>query len=111
PLHIDAAFCEETEWGRPLVSSLVTLSIVTGMSVRSTSGRGIANLGWGSIRLAHPVFVGDTLYAESEILSMRLSRSRPNRGIVDIRTTGINQKSEVVIVSERSFMVPTMNKD
>jgi itaconyl-CoA hydratase len=111
PLHIDAAFCEETEWERPLVSSLVTLSIVTGMSVRSTSGRGIANLGWDSIRLVKPVFVGDTLYAESEILSKRLSRSRANQGIVTVRTTGIKQNSEIVLVSRRSFMVPTMRKD
>ncbi|WUI01365.1 MaoC family dehydratase [Spirillospora sp. NBC_00431] len=111
PLHIDAVFCEDTEWGRPLVSSLVTLSIVTGMSVRSTSGSGIANLGWDSIRLVGPVFVGDTLYAESEILTKRLSRSRANQGIIKVRTIGVNQKRETVLVSERSFMVPTMNKD
>ncbi|MFI0482972.1 MaoC family dehydratase [Actinomadura sp. 9N215] len=111
PLHIDAAFCDETEWGRPLVSSLVTLSIVCGMSVRSTSGRGIANLGWDSIRLAKPVFVGDTLYSESEILGKRRSRSRENRGIVTVRTTGVNQNGEIVITFERSFMVPTMKKD
>jgi itaconyl-CoA hydratase len=108
PLHIDAAHCrEETRWGRSLVSSLVTLSIVTGMSVRSTSGIAIANLGWGEISLPNPVFVGDTLYAESEILGKRRSESRTNCGIVTIRTKGLNERAEVVLISTRRFMVPT----
>jgi itaconyl-CoA hydratase len=106
PLHIDAAYCEGTRWGRPLVSSLVTLSIVTGMSVRSTSGEGVANLGWDSIRLPHPVFVGDTLYAESEILSKRLSASQPGTGIVRIRTRGFISAGDTVLTCERSFLVP-----
>ncbi|HEY0699227.1 MAG TPA: MaoC family dehydratase [Micromonospora sp.] len=106
PLHIDGAFCEHTDWGRPLVSSLVTLSIVCGMSVRSTSGKGVANLGWQDIRLTHPVFVGDTLYAESEILDRRLSASRPGYGIVTCRTSGRKSTGEMVITFVRSFLVP-----
>lgn len=106
PLHIDAAYCEDTRWGRPVVSSLVTLSIVTGMSVRSTSGEGVANLGWDSVRLLHPVFVGDTLYAESEILSKRLSASQPGMGIVRVRTEGRTSAGDTVITFERSFLVP-----
>ncbi|MBO0657176.1 MaoC family dehydratase [Streptomyces triculaminicus] len=111
PLHIDAAYCAHTQWGRPLVSSLVTLSIVGGMAARSTSGRAIANLGWERIRLPAPVFTGDTLYAESEILSRRLSRSRPGEGIVSCRTTGSKSTGEVVLTFERSFLVPTRAKD
>jgi len=107
PLHIDAAYCEHTPWGRPLVSSLVTLSIVSGMSVRSTSGRAVANLGWDSIRLPHPVFAGDTLYAESEILAKRLSASRPGHGIVRVRTVGTKADGETVLTFERSFLMPS----
>lgn len=106
PLHIDAAYCETLPWGKPLVSSLVTLSIVGGMTVRSTSGRALANLGWDHIRLPAPVFAGDTLYAQSEILAKRLSRSRPGEGIVSCRTTGTKSTGEVVLVYERSFLVP-----
>jgi itaconyl-CoA hydratase len=106
PLHIDAAHCATLPWGKPLVSSLVTLSIVGGMTVRSTSGRALANLGWDHIRLPAPVFAGDTLYAQSEVLTKRLSRSRPGEGIVSCRTTGTKSTGEVVLVYERSFLVP-----
>jgi itaconyl-CoA hydratase len=111
PLHIDAAFCAQGRWGQPLVSSLVTLSIVGGMTARSTSGRAIANLGWDRIRLTSPVFVGDTLYAESEITAKRLSASRPGEGIVSCRTSGIKSTGEVVLTFERSFLVPTREHD
>jgi itaconyl-CoA hydratase len=111
PLHIDAAFCAQGTWGQPLVSSLVTLSIVGGMTARSTSGRAIANLGWDRIRLTNPVFVGDTLYAESEITGKRLSASRPGEGIVNCRTSGIKSTGEVVLTFERSFLVPTRDHD
>ena len=108
PLHIDAAYCARTRWERPLVSSLVTLSIVSGLSVRSTSGQAIANLGWQSIRLHHPVFVGDTLYAESEILAKRLSASQQGSGIVSVQTQGINESGVTVLSFERSFLVPVL---
>ncbi|SCL21697.1 itaconyl-CoA hydratase [Micromonospora pallida] len=107
PLHIDSAYAAQGRWGKPIVSSLVTLSIVGGMTARSTSGRAIANLGWDRIRLSHPVFVGDTLYAESEVTAKRLSASRPGEGIVTCRTTGIKATGEVVLTYERSFLVPT----
>ncbi|SES42449.1 MaoC family dehydratase [Actinokineospora terrae] len=111
PLHIDAAYSEKGAWGRPLVSSLVTLSIVAGMAARSTSGRATANLGWERILLPAPVFVGDTLYAESEITGKRLSKSRPGEGIAHCRTTGKNATGEVVLSFERSFLVPTRDHD
>ncbi|HTZ45028.1 MAG TPA: MaoC family dehydratase [Jatrophihabitans sp.] len=110
PLHIDAAYCAGTEWQQPLVSSLVTLSIVGGMTARSTSGQAIANLGWDRIRLTGPVFVGDTLYAESEVTGKRLSASRPGEGIVSCRTAGIKSTGEVVLTFERSFLVPTRDR-
>lgn len=107
PLHIDNAYCEKTEWQRPLVSSLVTLSIVSGMSVQSTSARGLANLGWDNIRLVAPVFVGDTIYAETEYLAKRLSKSRPNQGIVSCATRGIKADGTLFLTCERSFLLPT----
>jgi itaconyl-CoA hydratase len=107
PLHIDAAYCARTEWERPLVSSLVTFCLVAGMAARSTSGRAVANLGWKEIKLMHPVFAGDTLYAESQILGKRLSRSRPGEGIVTCRTSGTLSTGEVALTFERSFLVPT----
>ncbi|HTZ42902.1 MAG TPA: MaoC family dehydratase [Jatrophihabitans sp.] len=111
PLHIDAAFSEQGTWGKPLVSSLVTLSIVAGMAARSTSGKAIANLGWERIVLPAPVFVGDTLYAESEITGKRLSESRPGQGIAHCRTTGRKSTGEVVLSFDRSFLVPTRAHD
>jgi itaconyl-CoA hydratase len=107
PLHIDAAYAAKSEWGRPLVSSLVTLSIVTGMSVNGTSAKGVANLGWEEIRLLAPVFVGDTLYAESEFLKKRLSRSRPTLGVVTCATRGIKADGTVFMTFKRSFLLPT----
>lgn len=107
PIHIDAAYSEKTEWGKPLVSSLVTLSIVTGLSVASTSGRGVANLGWDEIRLLQPVFVGDTLYAESEFVEKRLSRSRPDHGLVTCATRGLKAGGTVFLTCRRTFLLPT----
>jgi itaconyl-CoA hydratase len=107
PLHIDAAYAATTEWGRPLVSSLVTLSIVTGMSVNSTSFHTIANLGWDEIRLLAPVFAGDTLYAESEFLEKRLSRSRPGQGLVTCATRGFKADGTLFLTCKRTFLLPT----
>ncbi len=106
PLHIDAAYAARTEFGRPLVSSLVTLSIVTGMSVASTSARAVANLGWGEIRLLAPVFVGDTVYAESEVLETRLSTSRPQQGLVTCETRGVKADGTLFLTARRTFLVP-----
>jgi len=104
PIHFDAALAARTEFGRPLVDSTVTLALVTGLSVSDVSQNGV-NLGWDKVRLPHPVFEGDTLYARSEVLEARPSRSRPHMGIVRVRTTGRNQDGDVVIEFERSIMV------
>ncbi len=104
-MHFNRPFAERTEFGQPLVVSSLTLAIVLGLSVADTSENAVANLGWDQITLPNPVFAGDTLWAESEVLTARESRSRPSCGIVGIRTRGVNQRGEVVIEFTRSFMV------
>ncbi|MGB1006113.1 MAG: MaoC family dehydratase [Thalassobaculaceae bacterium] len=105
PLHFDHAFAAETEFGKPLVNSCLTLSIVAGMTVSDTSQMAIANLGWKDIKLTAPVFVGDTIYAESEVLDKRASNSRPTQGIVTVKTTGRKADGTVFMTYERSFLV------
>ena len=105
PIHFDAEYAATTEWGRPLVDSTFTLALVTGLSVADVSERGI-NLGWREVSLPAPVFVGDTIRAETEVLAKRKSRSRPGFGIVTVGTRGLNQRDETVIEFERSIMLP-----
>jgi itaconyl-CoA hydratase len=104
-MHFNREWAERSEFGRPLVVSTFTLALVLGLAVRDTSENAAVNLGWSDIKLPKPVFVGDTLWAESEVLEARSSNSRPSCGIVSIRTRGINQRREVVIEFVRTFMV------
>jgi len=105
PIHVDHHYASKTEFKRPLVNSCLTLALVTGLSVPDVSENALANLGWESVRLPAPVFEGDTIYARSEVLEARTSRSRPNVGIVRVRTTGLNQDGVAVIEFERTVMV------
>jgi itaconyl-CoA hydratase len=105
PIHFDARYAATTEWEKPLVDSTFTLALVTGLSVVDVSERAV-NLGWREVTLPAPVFAGDTIRAETEILSKRESRSRPGQGVVTVRTRGLNQRDEVVIEFERSVLVP-----
>jgi itaconyl-CoA hydratase len=105
PIHFDADYAATTEWGRPLVDSTFTLALVTGLSVADVSERGV-NLGWKEVQLPAPVFAGDTIRAETEVLEKRESQSRPGFGIVTVRTRGLNQRDEVVIEFERTIMLP-----
>ena len=105
PIHFDAEYAATTDWGKPLVDSTFTLALVTGLSVEAVSERGV-NLGWREVRLPAPVFAGDTIRAETEVLSKRESKSRPGFGIVTVRTRGLNQRDEVVIDFERSILLP-----
>jgi itaconyl-CoA hydratase len=105
PIHFDAAYAAGTEWKQPLVDSTFTLALVTGLSVIDVSERGI-NLGWREVKLPAPVYAGDTIRAETEILAKRESKSRPGQGVVTVRTRGLNQRDEVVIDFERSILVP-----
>ncbi len=106
PLHFDAEYAAASEFGRVLVNSCLTLSLVTGMSVSDVSQKTVANLGWDSVRLTGPVYVGDTLYAESEVLAKRPSNSRPTQGIVRIRTRGLKADGTQVIEFERAMLIP-----
>jgi acyl dehydratase len=105
PVHFDAEFAAATRFGQRLVNSCFTLSLVVGLSVPDTSENATANLAWETVRLPNPVFHGDTIFVESEILGVRRSSSRPTVGIVEIRTRGVNQRTEVVCEYRRSFMV------
>ncbi len=104
PIHFDSVYAAQTEFKKPLVDSTLTLAIVTGLSVSDISQNAV-NLGWDEVRLPNPVFDGDTIYAQSEVLEMRLSQSRPNMGIVRFKTTGFNQDGKVVIEFKRTIMV------
>ena len=105
PLHFDYNYMSKTEFGKPLVNSCLTLAIVTGESVIDLTQNAFANLGWDEVRLPNPVFEGDTIYSRSEVLETRESKSRPNVGVVRVKTTGLNQHGAVVIEFKRTFMV------
>jgi itaconyl-CoA hydratase len=105
PLHFDVEYGKASEFGRCLVASPLTLAILVGMSVTDVSQKAIANLGWKDIRMTAPVFPGDTLYAESEVLEKRESKSRPTAGVVTVSTTGKNQDGKIICTFERSILV------
>jgi acyl dehydratase len=105
PIHFDAEYASRTEFKRPLVNSCFTLALVTGQSVSDLTINAVANLGWDEVRLPNPVFEGDTVYAKSEVLDKRESKSRPTVGIVRVKTTGLNQRGETVIEFTRTFMI------
>jgi acyl dehydratase len=105
PMHCDAAFAAKSEFGRLLVNSGLTLAIVLGMTVNDVSGKSPANLGWTEIKLTHPVFAGDTLYAESEVLALRESASRPTQGIVTTKTRAFNQDGKQIMEFTRNSLV------
>jgi itaconyl-CoA hydratase len=103
-IHFNADYAARTPFKKPLVNSALTLSVVAGLGVADISENGFA-LGWDYIKLPNPVYPGDTLYSESEVINVRASRSKPEQGIVKVRTRGINQDGKVVIEYERSVMV------
>ena len=105
PLHFDYNYMSKTEFGKPLVNSCLTLAIATGQSVIDLTQNAFANLAWDEVRLPNPVFEGDTIYSRSEVLETRESKSRPNVGVVRVKTTGLNQHGAVVIEFKRTFMV------
>jgi itaconyl-CoA hydratase len=105
PIHFDAEYSSRTEFGKPLMNSCFTLALVTGQSVTDLTQNAVANLGWDEVRLPHPVFEGDTIYARSEVLETRESKSRPNAGLVRVKTIGVNQHGTTVIEFKRTFMV------
>jgi len=106
PLHFDAEFAAASEFGRNLVVSTYTLALLIGMSVTDVSQKAVANLGMDEVKFTAPVFAGDTLYAESQVLAKRESRSRPGQGVVEIRTLGKNQRGETVCTFKRTMLIP-----
>lgn len=104
PIHFDEHYAKQTVFGQPLVDSTFTMALVTGLSVSDISQNAI-NLGWDEVRLPAPVFEGDTIYAQSEVLSVRESKSRPERGIVQVKTSGYNQDGLTVLTFKRTIMV------
>ncbi len=105
PMHFDAEYAKASEFGKCIVCSPLTVAILVGMSVTDVSQKAIANLGWKEIKLTYPLFAGDTLYAESEVLDKRESGKRPGAGIVTVRTIGKNQDGKVVCTFERTILV------
>jgi len=105
PIHFDVNYAAQTEFGKPLVNSCLTLAIITGQSVTDISQNVMANLGWDEVRIPSPVFEGDTIYSRSEVLDKRESKSRPNVGLVTVRTTGFNQEGTEVMSFKRTAMI------
>ncbi len=103
--HFDHHYAAQTEYGRPVVNSCLTLAMVTGQSVTDVSQNVFANLGWDTVRMPNALFEGDTLYSRSEVLSLRASSSRPTTGLVTVRTTGYTHEGTVVIIFERTLLV------
>ena len=108
PLHFDTEFAATSQFGQPLVNSCLTLSMVTGISVADISQGAIANLGWDNVKLKGPVFVGDTIYAETDVLDKRLSKSKPDQGIVSVRTRGFKSDGTVFMEFDRNILVPVL---
>jgi len=111
PLHFDAEYARHSEFGRCIICSPLTVGVMVGMSVTDVSQKAIANLGWTNIRMTHPLFAGDTLTAESEVLSKRDSKSRPDAGIVSVATRGFNQDGTLVCDFERTILVARRSHD
>jgi acyl dehydratase len=106
PLHFDAEYAAKSEFGQLVVASPLTVAILVGMSVSDVSQKAKANLGWTNITLPAPVFVGDTLTAETEVLAKRESTSRPRDGIVTVATRGFKQGGVLVCAFERNILIP-----
>jgi itaconyl-CoA hydratase len=105
PMHFDAEYAKASEFGRCIVCSPFTVALMVGMSVTDVSQKAIANLGWSDIKLVHPLFAGDTLYASSEVMEKRESKSRAGAGIVTVNTTGTNQDGTVVCTFGRTMLI------
>ncbi|HTS30227.1 MAG TPA: MaoC family dehydratase [Bryobacteraceae bacterium] len=104
PIHFNRHYAAQTEFRQPLVNSTFTLALVTGLSVADVSQYAV-NLGWDEVRMPAPVFEGDTIYAQTEVLTTRESKSRPHMGLVEIKTTGFKQDGTVVLTFRRTILV------
>jgi acyl dehydratase len=105
PMHFDAEYAKASEFKRCIIASPFTVALMVGMSVTDVSQKAIANLGWTDIKLTHPLFAGDTLYSESEVIEKRESASRPGAGLVTVKTTGLNQDGKVIGTFSRTMLI------
>lgn len=105
PMHFDDEYAKESEFGKTIVCSPFTVALMVGMSVTDTSQKAIANLGWDGIKMTYPLFEGDTLTCESEVLEKRESKSRPGAGIVTIKTTAFNQDGKQIASFNRTMLI------
>ena len=106
PMHFDAEYAKHSEFGRCIICSPLTVALMVGMSVTDVSQKAIANMGWTDIRMTHPLFAGDTLTAESEVTGKRESKSRPNAGLVTVKSRGFNQDGTLVCDFSRTILIP-----
>jgi acyl dehydratase len=106
PMHFDAEFAKHSEFGKCIICSPLTVALMVGMSVTDVSQKAIANMGWTDIRMTHPLSAGDTLMSESEVLAKRESKSRPNAGLVTVKTSGFNQDGVLVCDFQRTILIP-----
>ena len=106
PLHLDVEYMKNHKHGKPIVVGLLVLSLIVGMTVQDLSGKAIANLGYELVTHDGPVFEGDTLYAQSEVIEMRVSKSNPDAGIVKVETLGYNQDKEKILTLRRNIYIP-----
>ncbi|XDB00427.1 MaoC family dehydratase (plasmid) [Sulfitobacter sp. LCG007] len=105
PMHFDAEYAKHSEFGKCIICSPLTVAIMVGQSVTDVSQKAIANLGWTDIKMTFPVFAGDTLTSESEVLGKRESKSRADAGLVTVRTRGFNQDGKLVAQFDRTILV------
>ncbi len=106
PLHLDVEYMKNTEFGRPIVNSCLTLALMVGISIGDTTiGTTVANLGWDEVRFPKPLFPGDTIHIETEVLGVRESKSRPDNGIVVFAHRAFNQDDELVGECKRSALM------
>lgn len=106
PVHLDSNYAKKTQHGKILVVGTYVFSLVVGQTVRDISGKAIANLEYESVKHSLPVFIGDTIYCETEVLSKRESESKPDRGIIYVETRAKNQHDEQVLVFRRKVLIP-----
>jgi len=106
PIHFDAAYAAKSQHGRCLVNGLLVLATVVGMSVKDISENAIANLEYELVRHSAPTFAGDTIYAETTVVEITPSKSKPDRGILYVETRGLNQHGEQVMILRRRVLVP-----
>jgi acyl dehydratase len=110
-IHFNKEYAKKTRFEKILVNSCLTLSIVTGITVNTLTAKAVANLGWDKVRLPAPVFVGDTIYVESEVLEKRKSKKNDENGIITVKMTGYNQDNTIIFEGNRTFMVLSRKDD